>query len=473
LKKYILILLLIWVASSESFVFYENTKIWNQDSILFHFLDGTEKQKNEVKKFSQLWQKYIGIKFRFSNTKPSSFSFQKYYKITFKGGSNQSTRGAINGIIHLGDLSDDIIFRKSTILHEFGHMLGLGHEHQRIDRPTSLNNKQLIFSCIKIQKQPKAWCEENLSNIMSDEVFIESKYDSLSIMHYALKNIVGDNTKLLNYLPDTGSNTLSYTDKYYIAMLYNQDISDKTLEQMHKQDLWNQQKFERAEKDKKEKSILSLKSNSCKPLSYKDQSADGKFCKSGFMVIGKDNLSFPELEFKTCSNNYKMIKNIIKTHPYCQLSSRELSKKRQLWSDEFSQYGQCRRLDSNTKNKQEYFCKEGFSFVTKNNDMVGKKTECFSSQESVYQAMQENSVCNMNDLEYRRYESRLKKNVKSQMITKYCQIVTKKYKSINCPLDFDYTIIDRQLDTRPINNQCFSSKYQAINAMKNMPFCQS
>jgi hypothetical protein len=473
LKKFTLFLLLIWVATSKSFVFYEDTKIWNQESITFHFLDGTEKQKNEVKQFAQLWQKYIGIKFLFKNTKPSAFSFQKYYKITFKGGSNQSTRGAINGTIHLGNLSDDIIFRKSTILHEFGHMLGLGHEHQRDDRPTSLNNKQLILNCINSQNQPRAWCEENLSNIMTEEVFIESKYDSLSIMHYALKNIVGENTGLLDYLPDTGANTLSYTDKYYIAMLYNQNISDKTLEQMHKQDLWSQQKFERSENAKKEKTILNLQSKSCKTLSYKDQSVDGKFCESGFMIIGKDNLSFPDSDFKICSNNYKKIKEKIESHPYCHLSQRQLAHKRQQWSDEFSVYGQCTRLDSNIKNKQEFFCKEGYSFVTKNNDMIGGKTECFSSQESAYNAMQENTVCNMNDLEYRRYESLLKKNVKSQMITKHCKIVTKKYKNINCPIDFDYTIIDRELDTKPLNNQCFASKYQAINAMKSMPFCQS
>ena len=66
-------------------------------------------------------------------------------------------------------------------------------------------------------------------------------------MHYDLKNIAGNNQAMLNTLPKSQSHTLSYTDKYYIAMLYNQNISDKTLEQMHKQDIWKQLKFEKNE----------------------------------------------------------------------------------------------------------------------------------------------------------------------------------------------------------------------------------
>jgi len=464
---------MLWSLSSYSFVFYEDTKIWDQKSIVFYFLDGTQKQKNEVKRFAKLWQKYTGIEFLYSNNKPSIFSLKKHYKISFKGNSNQSTRGAINGTIHLGDLSDDIIFRKSTILHEFGHMLGLGHEHQRQDRPSSLNNKQLIQNCRENQNQTKAWCEENLSNITSAEVFIESEYDASSIMHYALKNIVGEDTRLLKDLPTADANTLSYTDKYFIAMLYNQNISDKTLEQMHRQDLWNQEKFENVENAKRESAIAKLKTNSCKILKYNDMSNDGKFCESGFMIIGTDNYSFPDSNFKTCYNNKIMIKEKMDQHPYCHLSQKQLANKRQQWSHTFSEYGQCKRLDSNMKNKQEFFCREGFSFVTKNNDMVGNKTVCFSSKESAYLAMQKNAVCNMNDFEFRRHKTNMDKTIKAQMITKSCQVVLKKYDNIKCPADFEYTIIDRDMQTKPINNKCFASKYQAINAMKNMPFCKS
>ena len=475
MKKILLILTLQLICSvpANAFVFYEDTKIWNQDSITFYFSDGSDQQKSEVKRFAKLWQRYIGIKFKYTNNKPTFFSFKKYYTITFKGSSNQSTKGAVNGTIHLGDLSDNSIFRKTTILHEFGHMLGLGHEHQRKDRPLALNNSSLINDCIQNQNQPGTWCKENLTNITDTEVFIESEYDSSSIMHYALKNIVGGNKKLLNTLPNDNSNTLSYTDKYYIAMLYNQNISDATLEKMHQQDLWNQQKFENAENKKREQAILNLSTSSCKTLETNTQTIDGKFCESGFMIIGKDNYSFPDAEFKNCHNSFKEIKEKINQHSYCQLSSSQLTKKRQQWSNHFSNFGQCQRLETLKKNNQEYFCRDGFSFVTKFNDMIGEKTVCYGSKEATYQAMKLNPVCNLDNQELSRYQAKVEKTTENKMTTKFCQVVIKKYKYVNCPTDFDYTIINKEIESEPINNKCFSSKFQAITAMNNMPFCQS
>ncbi len=473
MRKITLLIVLIWTATSDAFVFYEDTKIWNQETITFYFLDGTAQQKSEVKKFANLWQRYTGIKFIYTDKKPSLFSFKPYYKITFKGSSNQSTKGAVNGTIQLGNLSDNIIFRKMTILHEFGHMLGLGHEHQRTDRPSAFNNQKLIQVCVKNQQQSRAWCKENLSNINNAEVFIESDYDILSIMHYDLKNIAGDEQSILQTLPKLKSNTLSYTDKYYIAMLYNQNISDKTLEQMHKQDLWNQQKFENSENKKTQQAMMNLRTSSCKTLSYGKHSKDGKFCKTGFMIIGTDDFGFPDGEFNTCYNSISQIKEQMNRYKYCQLSKTQLHNKRQNWNQQFAQYGQCKRLEPNDKNRQEFFCEEGYSFVTKNNDMIGEKTVCYSSIDSVFSAMKSNTVCNLDNFEFRKYQRKLEQAEKTQMKTKFCKVVKRKYKTINCPTDFDYTIINLNIQSKPINNKCFASKFQAINAMSEIPFCES
>ncbi len=473
MKKNALIALLLWSCSSFAFVFYEDTKIWNQDSITFYFEDGTKTQQHEVKKFAKLWQRYTGIEFLYTKTKPSMFSFKKYYKITFKGNSNQSAKGAVNGTIQLGNLSDNIIFRKTTILHEFGHMLGLGHEHQRTDRPPALDNLKLIQACVKNQRQSKDWCKENFFNIIETEVFIESDYDASSIMHYDLKNITGDNLSMLKTLPKSQFNTLSYTDKYFIAMLYNQNISDKTLEQMHKQDLWNQQKFENTENAKRENAILNLKSSSCKTLPNGSQSKDGKFCQSGYMVIGKDDFSFPSDEFKACYMSFDKIKQQMNNHEYCQLSKTQLARTRQKWSQEFSQFGHCKRLETNHKNRQGFFCKEGYSMVTKDNDMIGEKTICHSSMDSLYKAMQESQICNLDSFGFRKYQRRIKTSEKAKIKTKFCEVVIRKYKHINCPVDFDYTIINSDIQSKPINEKCFASKYQAINAMNEISFCRS
>ncbi|MFK8012654.1 MAG: M12 family metallopeptidase [Marinicellaceae bacterium] len=465
------ILLMVVTVKAHAFIIYEGTKIWDQDSIVFYFLDGSDQQQSEVKEFSKLWQRYTGIQFKFSTKKPPRFNLKKYYKITFKGNSNESTQGAINGIIHLGHLSDDIIFRKTTILHEFGHMLGLAHEHQRFDRPTSLNNSQLIDACMINQQQQKAWCEENLNNVSRRQEFIKSEYDEHSIMHYKLNNVAGNDSELLEKLPESNNNSLSYTDKYYIALLYNQNISEETLLKMHKQDLWNQEKFELAAQIKKENSILNLTSPSCMPLDQNNQTKDGKYCSSGFMVIGTDGFSFPVEAFDGCHNNYKLINELFETHPLCQLNDTNLSQMRQAWNEDFSQYGQCKLLEINQKNNQEYFCKEGYSFVTNSNNMIGNRTICFNSHESVYQAMKENEVCNMNDSDFRIYQKIQQNKLIKSLKTNTCQVVKKEYQSINCPEDFDYTIVNLENTDRPINNKCFANQYQAINAMREINIC--
>ena len=467
-KLFLLIILV--TNSSQAFVFYEDTKIWNQENITFYFLDGNRQQQAEVKKFAKLWERYTGIKFKYTNSKPSFFNFKKHYKITFKGSANESTRGAINGVIHFGNLSDDIIFRKTTILHEFGHMLGLGHEHQRTDRPGSLNDSSLLDLCVSNQNQSKSWCKDNLLNQYKSEVFIESDYDEKSIMHYKMDNITGQKNHNKPVIW-RNKNSLSYTDKYFIAMLYNQNISDSILENMHKQDLWQQQKFEMQANKDKQKTIMGLSSSSCKPLMQETQSDDGKYCSTGFMVIGKDGYGLPGKEFMTCHNSFKSINKIIKSHQLCQLSYNQLSNKRQLWRNQNAHYGNCKRLDTNKKNNQEYFCTEGFSFVTIDNNMIGDKTICLGSEQSAFEAMQQSPVCNLDPADYSTYQRKAKYKLNRRMKTDSCQVVKKKYNRINCPNDYDYTIIDLDQTDIPINNKCFASKYQAINSMEKMNFC--
>ena len=71
-------------------------------------------------------------------------------------------------------------------------------------------------------------------------------------------------------------------------------------------------------------------------------------------------------------------------------------------------------------------------------------------------------------------QDRLQKDsLTKKLKTKHCQVVKKVYKRINCPKDFDYTIMDLDNTERPISDKCFSNQYQAINAMNKIETCQS
>lgn len=454
-----------------AFVIYEDTDIWNQDSITFYFKDGSLEQQSEVKTFTNIWQRYSGIKFNFTRTKPNFFNFDKYYTITFKGNKNESHRGSLNGMIYLGQLSDDIVFRKKTILHEFGHMLGLAHEHQRNDRSSALNDPKVIQACSESQNKSQTWCKDNLFEIFDETVFVKSEYDPKSIMHYDYNNFINDQLKTKYQLFDKTTNSLSITDKKYIAMLYNSDLSDSTIENMHKQDLWKQAKFENKAKEIKDLAMQELKTSSCKTLKYGETSKDGRMCEEGFMIIGQDNLSFHDEEFSTCYLSLKELKTTIQIHEFCQLSYSQLQLSRQAWIQGFANYGNCKRLETNEKNNQDYYCAEGYSFVTNDNDMIGKKTRCFGSQEQVYKEMMNNSVCNLSDKEFINYTNNKKSQFKQQLTTKYCSVVNKDYKTINCPDEYEYTIIKNENPSRPINQKCFANEFQALREMKKINFC--
>ncbi len=449
----------------NAFVVYEDTRIWNRDSITFYFLDGSTQQQQEVKQFAKLWERYSGIKFIYVNEKPGFFNFRQFYTITFKGSSNQSSVGRVNGEIQFGELSDDIIQRKATILHEFGHMLGLSHEHQRQDRPRFLNSAKILEQCKIQQAKSKNWCYNNILEQNFEEVFIESEYDIDSIMHYDLQTITGDEKY------QDKNHSLSFTDKYFIAMLYNQNISDKTLKKMHQQDLWEQQKFELKANKEREKNIMKLSTSSCKPLAYPHKSKDGKYCESGFMIIGYDDYSLPNQEFKTCYFSLKQITQKIQQNPLCQLTRAQLAAKRKTWRNQFKYYGNCKRLDTNKRNNQEFYCTQGFSYVTKNNDLIGDKTQCYGSEESAYEAMKKDKICNLSQLEFNRYQRQQILLQKKKLTTKYCQVVKKKYHNITCPKGFDYTIIEKSYPDEPINSKCFATTHQAINTMKKIDSC--
>lgn len=75
----------------------------------------------------------------------------------------------------------------AVVLHEFGHCLGLIHEHSRAQSETNLHwNKPLIIE--KLSGPPNNWsakdCEEQIFNSYSIDSYNGSVYDRASIMHY-------------------------------------------------------------------------------------------------------------------------------------------------------------------------------------------------------------------------------------------------------------------------------------------------
>ena len=116
---------------------------------------------------------------------------------------------------------------KATILHEFGHMLGFMHEHQRPDGDLEHN-----YNLEEVYKHYRAngWKKDKVNEQVFDfheyrtkSAIAGTRFDTTSIMMYDIPaKLLKDKTKAVkkNY-------TLSKLDKIWVARLYSKGVKER------------------------------------------------------------------------------------------------------------------------------------------------------------------------------------------------------------------------------------------------------
>jgi len=196
-------------------------KKWTNGSVVTVSLNGgTAYVRNKVMQYANQWSQYANITFNFITSgtaqirvtfTPNAGSYSYLGTDALSIPSNQETMnfGWFN------DSTSDSEFSRTTI-HEFGHALGMIHEHQH---PLAAIpwDKPKVYAYYA--GYPNYWSQAQVDNNLfakySTSQTQYSAYDKLSIMHYSISSTLTTNGF------SVGNNTvLSATDKQFIATVY-------------------------------------------------------------------------------------------------------------------------------------------------------------------------------------------------------------------------------------------------------------
>lgn len=193
----------------------------NGTTIKIAFMGGTPEQREHVRSVASKWLSYVNLQFQWYVVQEESD-----VRIAFvKGEGSWSYLGKQNTYVdkakatmNYGWLSDvPATDERGTILHEFGHMLGLAHEHQNPNSVLTWKRDVVIAS---LSGPPNNWSVETIeANVFNkystEDNVVATAQDMESIMMYSFPGVWNEEN-----IPTHSNNSLSRTDKLAISQMY-------------------------------------------------------------------------------------------------------------------------------------------------------------------------------------------------------------------------------------------------------------
>lgn len=161
--------------------------IWDHKTLTVSFLDGDPVVIERVKNSASAWERNCGIHFQYGNyNNPDiSISFLQRGSWSYIGSYSRRISPSMNlGWLNNNTSPDEI---DRVVLHEFGHALGLIHEH--LSPSAKINwNKPLVYKYYAAppNKWDKAKTDINIFNKYDKDQVNATDFDSLSIMLYSI-----------------------------------------------------------------------------------------------------------------------------------------------------------------------------------------------------------------------------------------------------------------------------------------------
>ncbi|MCU0321466.1 MAG: M12 family metallopeptidase [Chitinophagaceae bacterium] len=202
----------------------ENYFLWdNGKTITVKFIGegGSPRLREKIKVAAKEWEKYANISFNFVESGDANIRIL----VTDRGGcnsvvgtvalfkdSNEKTMNLDSNFFYNRGLFFDVLLT-STVQHEFGHAIGLLHEHSY--KGKILWNKEVVYK----DAEKIGWTKKDVDFQIFEqyESFYTNgfAYDPLSIMHYGFNS-----NWTLNNVEIKSNFKISEIDKQSVALLY-------------------------------------------------------------------------------------------------------------------------------------------------------------------------------------------------------------------------------------------------------------
>jgi hypothetical protein len=185
-------------------------KQWlNGSTLRIRFMEGTPAQQDMVRDIAPQWTLHANLDFEFTNHPRAEI------RVTFDANDGAwSYVGTDNSNIPLHAATLNLGWQdQGVILHEFGHMIGLSHEHQNPEGGIVWNEAQVIAD---LGGSPNFWDEattrRNVLNKYRADQVNGTDFDPASVMLYAFPDSWTTNMGATSENPD-----LSDLDKAFVA----------------------------------------------------------------------------------------------------------------------------------------------------------------------------------------------------------------------------------------------------------------
>jgi hypothetical protein len=218
-------------ADDHSRAFGQASTFWSKNTLRVRFLGGSARVRAKVMQYASHWSQHADIKFEFVDQEPSDIRIgfdQNSGSWSYVGRTNNyiSPNRTTMNFGWFTDRTSDTEFRRTT-LHEFGHAIGLSHEHQHPEVDINWNREAVYTYYRRTQDWSRSEVDGNIFRKYSNSTTNYSAYDPSSIMHYYIPRSLVSGTWTSQW-----NTNLSETDISFIRSIYpkNEDDEDPIVE---------------------------------------------------------------------------------------------------------------------------------------------------------------------------------------------------------------------------------------------------